>query len=1530
MAYRKSVNSNKRGKGMRTGLRSQQQHQLSEKVPEVEPGWNTMESSGEEEVKYEKLGARPRGQRQPELGELLTEGAVGGPEPHPTMVTLFQQLFTCLERRDEDLKQELRGLRQSILTAPHQAELVSESPRLGLPTPGRQRLDAAGTSTPQQAPQAVMRPAPGDQSSSVNVHLPAFLRKEPKMPSYQQGEDIENYLLRFERMAKTWQWPEVEWACRLVPLLTGKALEAYTAMDEGLANVYKGLKEALLVKFDISPETYRQRFRAASTPSGESPTETYHRLKGLYRRWVRPGEKTQDEIGEVIILEQLLQVLPHDIRTWVREHEPKDGLMAAKLALQYLNARKGGPPQPAAPAPRSLRDTRDIRNARDGGGNSGGYVSGREVRDHAVRSDGRGLTCFYCRQQGHKASMCPLRKSKLSGYCYVPREGDGVQNRQTREGSCLVPVKVNGKSLTAMIDTGSSLSLIRKGNVPVNDIDYGHQTLIQCVHGDQSQQPTAELTVEIQGQKYLLKVGVMEKLPFEMILGRDVPVLSDLLGSVGGQLYEQSVCQSDVQMACSVVTRAQAKAGLQPLPDLCDSLCEGGTKGPRKSRRQRRLEKYVGTPVPVADVSGLEVQWDVPQNFATLQKSDATLKCLFDKALAGDSQSLCGGIYTVDNHILYLGSEADSRKLVVPSTCRPLVLNLAHTVPWAGHLGQHKTYLRLGSRFFWPSMYTDVQKYCKSCPTCQKTSAVRRSERAPLCSLPVISTPFKRIAMDIVGPLEKSSAGYKYILVICDYATRFPEAFPLRSITTPKIISALVQLFSRVGIPDEILTDQGTNFTSRLMVQLHRQLGIKGLRTTPYHPQTDGLVERFNQTLKNMLRKFVADTGKDWDKWLPFLLFAYREVPQASTGFSPFELLYGWPVQGPLDLLKKCWEGSPVATSGQGIVQYVLQMRDRLERYREEARANLQLAQKAQKRGYDQHARHREFEPGQKVLLLLPSSTSKLLAQWQGPYLIGRKMGPVTYEVLHPDKGKKKQTYHVNLLKAWEEKEELSKGKSFLVRRVEEDESDGVTEAWKERAEVILAHLEEDKQDELKQLFGKYPALFSQRPGRTKVLEHVIRLKPGQNPVRQHPYRVPERLVVALKEEVHTMIEMDVVEPSSSEWSSPIVIVPKKDGSLRVCMDFRKVNAISQFDAYPMPRIDDLLERIGRAHYITTLDLCKGYWQVPLDEQSKAYTAFRTPMGLFQFKVMPFGLHGAPATFQRLMDKVLQDCDDYCAAYLDDVVIYSHSWEEHIQHLSSVLGKIHEAGLTLNLLKCEWAKQETKYLGYQLGKGEVRPQVEKVESIRNSPQPRTKTQVKSFLGLAGWYRRFIPQFSTIAVPLTNLTSKGASNPVKWTEECEEAFMTLKKRLCSFPVLQTPDFKKRFLVQVDASAVGIGAVLAQGEPGEELPVLYLSRKLLPRETRYSTIEKECLAIKWALDSLRYYLLGREFDLHTDHRALTWIQTMKDRNSRVTRWYLELQPFRFCVRHKAGKENVTADYLSRLPNMVASGEEEGNVT
>ncbi|KAK7910159.1 hypothetical protein WMY93_014843 [Mugilogobius chulae] len=572
-------------------------------------------------------------------------------------------------------------------------------------------------------------------------------------------------------------------------------------------------------------------------------------------------------------------------------------------------------------------------------------------------------------------------------------------------------------------------------------------------------------------------------------------------------------------------------------------------------------------------------------------------------------------------------------------------------------------------------------------------------------------------------------------------------------------------------------------------------------------------------------------------------------------------------------------------------------MRDRLARYRDEAEENLKEAQRKQKTWYDQQARQRDFQPGQKVLLLLPSSNSKLLAKWQEETTANLPRQPPGRVERDPCRAPKA---------------------ALLVRRVEveEEEDPGVPVVTKPQNPSWPTLC--DQAADLLGVFKDMPSLFTAEPGKTTLIEHVIRLK-DKNPIRQRPYRVPQQLVAQLRQEIESMLELGVIEPSTSEWCSPVVIVFKKDGSLRICIDFRKLNSISEFDAYPMPRIDDLLDRIGSAAYITTLDLCKGYWQVPLEKSSRPYTAFRTPAGLFQFTVMPFGLHGAPATFQRLMDKVLQGCEDFSAAYLDDVVIFSRTWEEHVQHLRSVLEKIQVAGLTLNVAKCEWARRETRYLGYQLGRGEVRPQMDKVEAIQKCPRPRTKKEVRSFLGLAGWYRRFVPQFATIAAPLTALTTKDKKNPVTWTDECEAAFNTLKTLLCSSPVLRSPDFSRRFLVQVDASEVGLGAVLTQGESDAQQPILYLSRKLLPRESRYSVVEKEGLAIKWALESLKYYLLGREFDLETDHRALTWINSMKDHNSRLTRWYLSLQPFKFVVRHRSGRSNLVADYLSRLPRL-----------
>uniref|UniRef100_A0A8C6VTB1 Gypsy retrotransposon integrase-like protein 1 n=1 Tax=Nothobranchius furzeri TaxID=105023 RepID=A0A8C6VTB1_NOTFU len=966
-----------------------------------------------------------------------------------------------------------------------------------------------------------------------------------------------------------------------------------------------------------------------------------------------------------------------------------------------------------------------------------------------------------------------------------------------------------------------------------------------------------------------------------------------------------------------VVTRSQsASETLKELPFWGEDL-EPGKGKPRKSKAQRRREKLSrngGKQMESLNISLQPVELNLPSDVAKLQKEDVTLKPWLNKVIEveGVKQGSLGCLedatYVIKNGILYQ-SKGTVEALALPKQFRSKVMELGHSVPWAGHMAFQKTLCRIASRFVWPGMYNDISKFCSSCEIYQLTSS-RRVPRAMLQPLPIMEAPFERLGMDIVGPLERSSTGYRFILVLCDYGTRYPEAFPLKTVKAKNVANCLVQLFSRMGIPREILTDCGTNFMSKLLQQVYKLLGVKGIRTTPYHPQTDGLVERYNQTLKSMLRKFVSQTGKDWDQWLPYLLFAYREVPQASTGFSPFELLYGHKVRGPLDLLKDYWE-NPTST-GDNVVAYVVKMRQRLEEMTALAQESLRTAQQNQKRWYDCKARERSFTPGQQVLLLLPTSENKLLAKWFGPYEITRKVGKLTDELFMPDRTKKYQTFHVNLLKEFQSRQDVVS--QLLIRAVGDEETPEkfIPGQLGESSVMDISHLSVAQQEEVALLID--PELFKDTPGYTDVVQHNIRLKEEAAP-RQKSYRLPERLVASLKKEIHVMLELGIIETSRSEWCSPVVLVPKKDGSLRFCIDFRYLNAVSMCDLYPMPRIDELVERVGQAEYISTLDLSKGYWQVALVPEARELTAFRTPFGLYQFCVMPFGLQGAPATFQRLMDDVLREVSDYAAAYLDDVVIYSRSWEEHICHLKEVLRCIKAAGLTINPQKCCLAQKQVEYLGFVIGHGKLRPQVGKMEAIRSFPIPTTKKKVKSFLGLVGWYRKFIPHFADRSAVLHDLTKVAVPRKVNWTAECDHAFTNLEA-INEHTVLQTPDFDKPFILQTDASGVGLGGVLLQEVDGERRPVAFLSRKLLDRETRYSTVEKECLAMKWTVESLRYYLLGRHFSLETDHRALQWLHRMKDANTRLAGWYLALQPYDFTVCYRAGKSNTVADSLSRM--------------
>ena len=319
------------------------------------------------------------------------------------------------------------------------------------------------------------------------------------------------------------------------------------------------------------------------------------------------------------------------------------------------------------------------------------------------------------------------------------------------------------------------------------------------------------------------------------------------------------------------------------------------------------------------------------------------------------------------------------------------------------------------------------------------------------------------------------------MLVVCDYATRYPEAIPLKTIDAEKIAEELVHFFSRVGIPKEILTDQGSNFQSQLLGELYRLLHVEALRTSPYHPQTNGLVERFNKTLKQMLKKAAANEGKDWDKPIPYLLFAYREVPQESTGYSPFELMYGREVRGLMDVLKETWEEDE--KTDQNVLSYVLMMRERMESMATHVQTNLAAARQQQKTWYDKNARDRNLKAGDLVLILLPTTTSKLTAQWQGPYEVIKPVGKVNFLIRMHDRRKKLRVFHVNMLREWHSQASTN----YLMQEIAEEADEDIP-SWndgKGGKPVVGEHLTGDQRAELKELLAECGDVFGSQPGET-------------------------------------------------------------------------------------------------------------------------------------------------------------------------------------------------------------------------------------------------------------------------------------------------------------------------------------------------------------------------------------------------------------------------------------------------------------
>ncbi|XP_040195045.1 uncharacterized protein LOC120928035 [Rana temporaria] len=1320
---------------------------------------------------------------------------------------------------------------------------------------------------------------------------------------FKEGEEeIEAFLQDFERLCQIHEVLSQDWVVLLASNLTGRAADAYRALEDEDAKDYDRVKEALLARFAITPEASRIKFRESRKQTDTTYVEWAHRLQRNLKSWFQGSHaNTIEDITQLVLLEQFFNHTPPVVQDWVRDKQPQTVQQAATLADEYLDSRRSGENERYPLSRPSLPASKPTS-----------VPQWSASRPPARPNPPTGPKCYTCNRIGHLQRFCPTQStryretnhpSRPAAHCFQNEpnhrdvqeecgelfEADPVQaaagdNRQHHRQA----VWVNGQPAQGLRDSGATITLIQPHMIP-QSARTGQTVAVRVAGGKVLRLSTAQVLLDWGSGERHVRVGLLRELPAEVLLGNDLGHLTSSYAP---------------EAAMAVTTRRQSQ--------LQGNSTSMGTQ--------------VRSNPPTLPQPDNTMSWDSTSDVRQETQSDPTLAGYRDRAgkdpggLGEDRIEWEGGfLYRYTEGMGTGKRQGPHKQLVVPQKYRRELLRLAHDIPLAGHLGIAKTRSRLSHAFFWPRLHAEVREYCRTCETCQKVGKTGDHPKASLQPLPIIREPFSRIAVDIIGPLARPSAtGKKYILTVVDYATRYPEAIPLSNIQADTVADALLRVFTRVGFPQEILSDQGTQFTAELTQQLWRLCGIKPLQSAPYHPQTNGLCERFNGTLKQLLRSFV-ESRKDWEKYLPHLLFAYREVPQESTGFSPFELLYGRRVRGPLDLVRAQWEGVE-DPEGLPILSYVLELRERLRDLTDLVHENMQSAQSQQKVWYDRAARNRTFYIGQKVLVLKPLKQNKLQASWQGPYQVVKQLCDTTYVVASCADTKIKRTFHINMMKAFNERAEAvaaicapATGDSEYLPMLELPEISNCSGGVED---IRLGDgLGSQKREQARELLQDRQEMFSALPGYTHIAVHKVET-PGQKPLRQPAYRIPGAVQEGMRAEIREMLELGVIEPSASPWASPVVLVPKRDGTTRFCVDYRRLNDCTVTDAYPMPRVDELLDKIAQGQYLTTIDLCKGYWQIPLDAEAIPKSAFITPFGLYQFLVMPFGMKNAPATFQRMIDELLDGLQDFACAYLDDIAIYSQTWEEHLRHLGIVLDRIRDANLTLKPDKCNIGMSEVQYLGHRVGCGKQRPEPAKIEAVLNWPVPRTKTQVLAFLGTAGYYRKFVPHYSDIAKPLTDLTKKTLPKQVLWSPECETAFHQLKTALTQAPILAAPDANKRFVVHTDASMFGLGAVLSQvGDDGKEHPVAYLSRKLLPREVGYAAVEKECLALVWALKKLQPYVYGRSFTVMTDHNPLIWLNRVAGENGRLLRWSLALQPYNFTIQYRPGPQNGNADGLSR---------------
>ncbi|XP_063856508.1 uncharacterized protein LOC135098191 [Scylla paramamosain] len=1032
----------------------------------------------------------------------------------------------------------------------------------------------------------------GEATSAASQHDASLMLELEKLKLEAfSDKDPETFFGQFEDTAVHFELPREDWPWLLKPKLSQKALTILNGLENNTD--YDCVKQGILAAYSITTEGYRQSFRKMF----KTPQQTYlefasEKLTAL-KRWLKSAAiTTYDELVNLLALEEFMRKLPYSVMLHITNKEETDLLKAAQLADLFSLVNRKATSDKLTETP----------SGKINSGNSGvGKMTGSSTRPP--------LFCAFCKQPGHLIKNCPNPKCKVA-QTYPAKPVASIQALPSfpvpkdlfEPFRSVGTISIDNKDHPVKIvrDTCSAQSLVLKSAVPGIEQCYtGEKVYLKDFH-DPFPIALAKVHLDSPLVRGEVIIGVSEE-PALPIPNAQLLLANDLAGS---KMTPPLVISDTMLMDNPTVQLEEQQPGLFP-------VCATTRAQARKSDQCFSLPKKSPSPLELNQIFSEKLLIEA-------QQEDTTLTQFHDKVIPPDQITHYPAFYKQDRVLMRVfrpskvpddAAWAEAHQVVVPTILRHSILEIAHE-SFAGHLGIKKTCEKILADFYWPGLREDVKNYVSTCHLCQIAGKPNVTiPPYPLQPIAVPSEPFHKIIIDIVGPLPKTKKGNEYILTILDPTTRYPEAFPIRKINTNTIVSKLNHFFTTFGIPQTIQSDRGTNFTSVLFTEVSKELGIAQTLSSAYHPQSQGALERFHQTLKGLLRKFCHEQESEWDDALPYMLFAIREAPNESTGVSPFELLFVRKVRGPLRNIKDKLLDSTTHKL-VSVTKYLNNLKATLTKVRTFA-DNLHKSQNTMKKHFDQKARVRVFDRGDQVLAFIPTPKHPLQVKYHGPYEVVEKVGDNNYIINTPDSRKATQLIHVNLLKMYkcttpvtgaqptprvascgiiepqEADSELKPASvcSLMYDKCITTEIDTNTIHPKDtqnntyiiqHLDDQLRHLSSSRALDISRLISQYD-VFGDHPKICNVLRHDVKVLPGTFPIKQSPYRVNPRKREQMQKEVQYLLEQGLAIPSSSPWASPCLLVPKEDGQLRFCTDYRRVNAVTIPDAYPLPRVDDLI-----------------------------------------------------------------------------------------------------------------------------------------------------------------------------------------------------------------------------------------------------------------------------------------------------------------------------------------------------------------